>query len=217
MTPQPPAPAESDLRQTISHDELMGLPILRYAGPVHVVATPADLRHALRDIRREKIVGFDTETRPTFRKGQFHLPSLVQIGASRAVWLFQLARLDCSKPLAEVFSSPRVVKAGVALARDLSDLQKVFPFQAENVVDLGDVAKQHAIQQTGVRNLAGLFLRGRITKGARTSNWSAPALTPSQVTYAATDAWVCRELYLRFENLGWLSPSAHRSQTERRR
>ena len=182
----------------------MQLPILRYEGKIHVVSSKTDLQRAVHDIRRERVVGLDTETRPTFRKGRSHAPSLVQIATSRAVHLFQLARLDCSQALAEVFEDARLVKAGVALARDLSELHKLFPFKATNVIDLGDVAKRRGMQQTGVRNLAGLFLCGRVTKGARTSNWAAPKLSPKQLTYAATDAWVCRELYLRFEKLGFL-------------
>jgi ribonuclease D len=72
------------------------------------------------------------------------------------------------------------------------------------VLDLGMVARRSGHGQSGVRNLAGIFLGWRIPKGARTSNWAAPRLSSAQMTYAATDAWVCRELFLRFENLGLL-------------
>jgi ribonuclease D len=184
----------------------MQLPILRYDGPTHLVTAEADLHRALHEIRREQVVGFDTETRPTFRKGQVHAPALVQIATSRAVYLFQLAGLDCSNVLVEVFGNVQLIKAGVALARDLSELQKLFPFVPANVVDLGEIAKHRGLKQTGLRNLAGLFLDGRITKGPQTSNWSQPNLTSKQLCYAATDAWACRELYLRFERLGLLLP-----------
>ena len=134
----------------------------------------------------------------------------MQIATSHAVHLFPLARLDCSRALAEVLGSGQIVKAGVALARDLTELQKLFPFTAANVVDLGDIAKHRGMEQTGLRNLTGLFLSGRVTKGPQTSNWARPNLSPSQLCYAATDAWVCRELYLRFESLGWLPLPQHR-------
>ena len=182
----------------------MALPILRYDGPIHLITDEADLSPAARVISRERVVGFDTETRPTFRKGQVHQPSLVQIATSRSVYLFQLARLDCSQALSEVFGNPGIVKAGIAIGRDLADLQRLFPFQAANVVDLGAVAARHGLKQTGMRNLAGLFLGGRVTKSARTTNWAQPELTAAQRCYAATDAWICRELYLRFETLGWV-------------
>ena len=184
----------------------MQLPILRYDGPTHLVKTEGDLQRALQDIRHERIVGFDTEARPTFRKGQSHAPSLVQIATNKAAHLFQLAQLDCSHALAGVFGNAQLIKAGVALARDLSELQKLFPFVPANVVDLGEIAKHRGLQQTGLRNLSGIFLGGRITKGSQTSNWAQQVLTPTQLRYAATDAWACRELYLRFESLGLLLP-----------
>jgi ribonuclease D len=192
-------------RRTIPHEELMRLPVVRYHGPIRSVATEVDLRRALTDIHSERVVGFDTETRPTFRKGQLHAPSLVQVATSHAVHLFQLVRLDCSHALAEVLGNPKIAKAGIALARDLSELQKLFPITPATVVDLGEIAKQRGVEQTGLRNLAGLFLGGRITKGPQTSNWARTDLSPSQLCYAATDAWACRELYLRFESLGMLA------------
>jgi ribonuclease D len=186
----------------IAHDELMQLPILRYRGPIYLVKSAADVP----TFRDEQVVGFDTETRPTFHKGQSHRPSLVQIAGSQAVYLFQLARLDCSAFLAKVLGNPHIIKAGIALDRDLIDLKTLFPFEAKNIVDLGTIAMKAGYGQTGVRNLTGLLLKGRITKGAQTSNWAQPDLTDRQLCYAATDAWVCRELYLQFEKLGLLPP-----------
>ena len=183
----------------------MQLPVLQYRGPIHLVKSEADLQAARQALRHEQVTGLDTETRPTFRKGQSHLPSLVQIAGSKAVYLFPLARLDCSRVLTEFLDNSHLTKAGIALDRDLSELKKLFPFEAKSVVDLGTIAKKAGYEQTGVRNLAGLFLRGRITKGAQTSNWAQPNLSDRQLSYAATDAWVCRELYLRFEQQGLLA------------
>jgi ribonuclease D len=106
--------------------------------------------------------------------------------------------------LAEMLANPRSVKVGVALANDLRSLRQVFSFAEQNVLDLGIVARRHGLTQTGLRNLAGIFLGFRIPKGARTSNWAAPRLSAAQITYAATDAWVCRELLLQYQALGLL-------------
>ncbi len=190
--------------QTITREELVQLAVRRYDGPVRLITAPEELERARHDIRHERVIGFDTETRPTFRKGQSHLPSLVQIATARAVYLFQLQRLDCSAALAEALSNPAIIKAGVAPAHDLLKLQTVFPFEPKNILDLGAVVQRHGIKQSGIRNLAGMFLGFRITKGSRTSNWARPVLSPSQITYAATDAWICRELYLHFQKLGFL-------------
>ncbi|MGB7542898.1 MAG: 3'-5' exonuclease [Burkholderiales bacterium] len=183
---------------------MANLPIRRYEGKVCLVATPQDLEHALADTRQERVVGLDTETRPSFRKGESHLPCLVQAATSRAVYLFQFHRLNVFPVLAELLAEPRSVKAGVGLAHDLRALKRLFPFQEKNVLDLGVVARRCGLGQTGVRNLAGIFLGCRIPKGTRTSNWAAPRLSAAQITYAATDAWVCRELFLRFQSLGLL-------------
>jgi ribonuclease D len=192
----------------ISREDLAKLPIRRYEGTVSLVATMTELEQARADFRQERVVGFDTETRPSFKKGEAHLPCLVQAATARAVYLFQLSRLDVYPALVELLARRDTVKAGVGLAHDVRQLQLVFPFSVSNALDLGVVARRRGLGQTGVRNLAGMFLGFRIPKGNRTSNWAAPRLSPAQITYAATDAWACRELYLRFASLGLISETA---------
>ena len=181
---------------SISREDLVNLPIRRYEGDIRFVESAEDLADALADLREERIVGLDTETRPSFRKGESHLPCLVQAATARAVYLFR-PRAETFSALTELLESPHIVKAGVGIGQDLRALALVFPFEASNVVELGVIARRQGIEQSGVRNLAGLLLGFRIPKGNRTSNWAARRLTPAQITYAATDAWACRELYLR--------------------
>jgi len=190
--------------RSISKEEIANLPIRRYEGEVSLVTTLRDLDRAREDMREERVLGLDTETRPSFRKGESHLPCLVQAATARAVYLFQLSRLEVFPALVELLAKPDLVKAGVGLAHDLRQLKLVFPFTVKNAVDLGVVARRRGLGQTGVRNLAGIFLGFRIPKGNRTSNWAASRLSPAQISYAATDAWACRELFLRFERLGML-------------
>jgi ribonuclease D len=186
---------------------MVNLPIRRFEGEIRLVVTPQDFDDALADMRGESVVGFDTETRPSFRKGESHLPCLVQVATARAVYLFQLARVEAYPILSELLEDPRLVKAGIALAHDLRTLKLVFAFEARNVVELGTLARRAGLDQTGLRNLAGIFLGFRIPKGNRTSNWAAPRLTPAQIAYAATDAWACRALFLSFEREGLLRTS----------
>ena len=183
---------------------MVQLPVRRYEGDVCMVSTAADLQFALEDIRQESVIGFDTETRPAFQKGESHLPCLVQVATARRVHLFSLRQAVVFPLLAEMLADPGRVKIGVALANDLRALKLVFAFAEQNVLDLGIVARRHGLSQTGLRNLAGIFLGFRIPKGARTSNWAAPRLSASQITYAATDAWACRELFLQMQTLGLL-------------
>jgi ribonuclease D len=198
----PPPPRWHGTSSTIDRNEIALLRIRRYGGPVCLISTAHDLERALQDIRRQTVVGVDTETQPVFQKGQTRLPCLVQIATARAVYLFQLRRMDFSSALAELFSNPAIIKAGIGLARDLLQLKKLFPFDEKNVLDIGDVAQRHGVRQSGVRNLAGMFLGFRVAKGHSTSNWARPRLSSNQIIYAATDAWVCYELFQRFQHLG---------------
>jgi len=201
MSRAPPATPPIEPVKGISREELIELPIRRYEGSVRVVAGHPDVRHAMQDILQESVVGFDTETRPAFRPGESYLPSLVQFATASAVYLLQVQQQDLFGAMREILSSEKIIKVGVSVNDDLRNLKKLFEFDARSVVDLGKVAKRHGLKQTGVRNLAGIFLGARIPKGAKTTNWAARRLTPQQIAYAATDAWACRELYLRFREL----------------
>ena len=204
MDPAPPADLQDAIPRSISREDMAKLPILRYAGRVCVVATREDLEEARAAFREESVVGLDTETRPAFKKGEVHLPCLVQVAAARAVYLFQLRRAEVFPVLVELLADARIVKAGVSLKDDMRALKSVFAFEEKNLLDLGSAARASGSGQTGVRNLAGIFLGFRIPKGTSTSNWAARELNAKQIAYAATDAWICRELYLRFRSLGML-------------
>lgn len=206
MNPAIPADPQNEIARSISREDMAKLPIRRFEGRVCVVATREDLEEARSDFREESVVGLDTETRPAFKKGERHLPCLVQVAAARAVYLFQLRRTEVHPVLAELLADARIVKAGVSLKDDMRALKGVFAFEEKNLLDLGLAARASGSGQTGVRNLAGIFLGFRIPKGASTSNWAAPHLNAKQIAYAATDAWACRELFLRFQSLGMLRP-----------
>ena len=186
----------------ISRETMAALPIRSYAGEVLIVETAADFDRAWQDLARETMVGWDTETRPAFRVGERYLPSLVQAATARAVYLFQLSRMDFSAVVGGLFAEPTIVKPGISVADDLVKLKQVIPFEEASVLDLGTVARRYGMKQTGLRNLAGIFLGFRVPKGAKTTNWASPRLTAQQINYAATDAWACRELYFRFKELG---------------
>lgn len=197
----------ADLKTIITRDELARLPLCRYDGPICLISSPDDVERAREELRHERVVGLDTETQPAFRAGQAYLPSLVQVASSRAVYLFQLKRRDLPPfdgVLTELLGSSAVAKAGIGLGDDFKKLKMHFPFKEKNIVDLAAVVQKQKLGQTGVRNLAGLFLGFRVAKGQQTSNWGREELTPNQILYAATDAWVCRQLYLCFEERGFL-------------
>ena len=187
--------------KTISKDEINSLPIKRYDGEVVLVASARDVERAHEDFAAERLVGFDTETRPTFKVGQKYPAALAQVATARTVYLFQLQTLDFS-PLLRPLLGSTTVKAGVGIGDDIKALRELFAFEPNGITDLGAIARKKGYERSGVRALAAMFLGFRIPKGAKTSNWAAPRLSQQQIVYAATDAWACRELYLRFESLG---------------
>ena len=196
-----------ELPRAISQEEMANLTIRRYEGEVRLIASSHELERASAEIMRERVVGFDTETRPAFRKGESYPPALAQIAGERAAWIFQLQRVDCALALKHLLEHPGIVKAGVGISDDLRQLKKAFAFAEASVVDVGQLARRLGVEQTGLRNLAGIVLGFRIPKGKRTSNWASARLTREQIGYAAMDAWAARELYLELDRkIGVRSP-----------
>jgi ribonuclease D len=166
---------------------------------VAVVRDKAGLADAVGKLRKETLLGFDTETRPSFRKGESYKPSLIQLAGRNEAFIFQLQHIGFPRSLRRIFADPGIIKAGVALGRDIIELADLAPFEPAGFVDLGKAAKEVGMQNHGLRGMVAVLLGFRIPKGAQTSNWSKSELTPSQITYAATDAWVGRELYRKMK------------------
>ena len=183
----------------MSKDEINGCPIKRWTGRTHVVRTKDELAAAMRKLAGHTLLGFDTETRPAYKKGESYLPSLLQLASDKEVFIFQLKHLGLAKPLREILADPAIIKTGVSLDYDIRELKKLSHFKAAGFMDLTDLAKKEGIKNHGLRGLAAVLLGIRISKGAQTSNWSRDVLTRQQIQYAATDAWVGRRLYLAQE------------------
>ena len=168
----------------------------QWTGPVSVIRSAAELETAVDKLAGHALLGFDTETRPAYTKGESYPPALLQLASADEVFIFQLKHLGLARPLQTILADPAVTKAGVSLAYDIRELNKISPFTAAGFADLGDIAKRAGIKNHGLRGLAAVLLGFRISKGAQTSNWAKDELTPQQIQYAATDAWVGRKLHL---------------------
>ena len=178
------------------------MPLVKYEGDIHIVDKPEDEVQCLERLQNETLLGFDTETRPTFRSGVFYPPALVQLAASDAVYLIRLTNYKFEHLLTTLLESKKIIKAGVAVRDDISDLQGLVMFNPQNFIDLSNVADRHRIKKKGLRNLAALFLERRVSKNGRLSPWHQPELSKKQIRYAATDAWISRELYLQMKQHG---------------
>jgi ribonuclease D len=179
--------------------EINQLPLRKYEGPVEIVAADEHLEAVLPALIAEGVLGFDIEIKPSFKSSDRYTPALVQLASRETVFLIQLKRLSSLRPLSRIFSDPKVVKAGIAVAEDVRKLREVMTFEPGGFVELGNLAARSGITANGVRTLAAQLLGFRVSKGARCSNWERSQLTPAQIDYAATDAWVCRELFLILE------------------
>ena len=182
--------------QVLTKEAINDLPILSYEGDLLLVQTPGELAEALAELRGERILGFDTEARPSFKKGRVYPTALIQLAGQHLVVLVRISLLPFDETLAELLAAPDIVKAGVAIREDMRSLRKIHDFIPAGLADLADMAKSQGIQAQGLRTLAAALMGGRISKAAQCSNWEKKTLTPQQIRYAATDAWIGRELYL---------------------
>jgi len=185
----------------MTKEQIKTRPIRKYRGPIHLIQRSEEIEPAVRQLETETVLGFDTETRPTFRVGQHYLPAVLQLAGAHAAYVFQLQHCRLSKALRRLLANPKIVKAGVAWDRDVLELNKLASFEPAGFVDVGELAKQAGCMNHGLCGMASVLLDFRVSKGCQTSNWANETLTRAQIEYAATDAWVGRELYHKLQRL----------------
>lgn len=186
------------VRTIITKEEVNELPLGKYEGEIIIVDTPVQVANAIEEIENENIIGVDTETKPTFKKGALNNTALIQIATSNRVFLFRLNKMGFPYALTRILENPQIHKIGIAVLQDMKELSDQFrPFQHNNVTDLNILCKQLDFKNIGARNLSAMVLGFRISKRQQTSNWEAAQLSEAQLRYAATDAWVARQIFLK--------------------
>ncbi len=183
----------------ITKQEIMELPLSFFEGEIHVISSEKGTEQAMGVLKKEKIIGFDTETKPVFKKGVTHSVALLQLSTKTQAFLFQLKQTGLPQCLIELLSSKSTKKVGVAIHDDIKFLQKLKYFEPGGFIELADMAKERKIVNLGLRSLFALSLGGRLSKGAQLSNWENKELTRAQQIYAATDAWAGLLIYLNME------------------
>ncbi len=185
------------MKTQITKSEVNDLPLGKFEGEITVIDNMGKISDAIEEIKQENIIGVDTETRPTFKKGTLNKTALVQIATRKKVYLFRLNKIGFPLSLANIFENSQIQKIGIAILQDMKELSEQFqPFSHNNVTDLNILCKTLKFENIGARNLTAMLLGFRISKRQQTSNWEASLLNENQLRYAATDAWVARQIYL---------------------
>ena len=189
----------------ISKRELQDMPLLTFGGTIHVIDTLEQITEAIEVLSGEKLLGFDTETRPTFRRGNLNPVALLQLSRDSEAFLFRTREIGLPDQLIDLMEDRTILKIGVAIHDDIKSLQNYRNFESRGFIDLSDIARNLGIVTTGLRNLSGIVLGSRISKSFQLSNWDRKILDKNQRIYAATDAWVCRKIYCRLNEIGVLN------------
>ncbi len=179
----------------LSNEELEQLPITAFDGEIVIVDSPEKLDVALQEMQKCPILGFDTETRPSFTRGVSYKVALLQLSTQTKCWLIRLNKLGMLPEIVAILENKNILKVGAAIIDDVKALKKIRPFDANNFVDLQTIARENGLEDFSLKKLAAHVMGVRISKRQRLSNWEAPSLAPPQQLYAATDAWISLMIY----------------------
>ena len=179
----------------ISNEQTALLPAIEFRGEIRIVEDERDIAAACKYLAEQPVIGFDTETRPSFRPGVTFRVSLLQLSSPEVCYLFRLNRIPLDKAILQLFENKRLLKVGADVAGDLRSLRQIRHFRDAGFIDLQAIAPEWGIAEKSLRKLSAIVLGQRVSKAQRLSNWEAATLTDKQQLYAATDAWVCTRIY----------------------
>lgn len=183
-------------KQNISNDEVNLLESIQFEGEIFVVNTEKEQSEAVEYLKTQRVLGFDTESRPTFKKGVPSKISIVQISSKDRAYIFRVNKKPLSRAMLRILNSRQVLKVGLAIDDDIKRISTVNRwFFPQNFVDLQKIVGKYDIKELSLKKVTAIVLEGKISKAQRLSNWDAKVLTESQLRYAATDAWVCAVIY----------------------
>ncbi|MEO9967373.1 MAG: 3'-5' exonuclease [Reichenbachiella sp.] len=179
----------------ITKEEVNALPLMKYEGKCQIIENQNQIPKAIEACKSASVLGFDTETKPAFRKGEFYPVALLQIALPDKVFLFRLNKIKLTEEIVGLFEDPKIKIVGIGIRDDIKDLQKLRQFEPSGFVDLNEFGSELGFESIGARNYVGMFMNFRISKSQQVSNWENEKLTESQISYAATDAWICLDIY----------------------
>jgi ribonuclease D len=183
------------LEKTITKEEISLFPVEEFAGQICEIKTEKETEDAVDYLSKFEMLGFDTETRPSFKKGHVNGVALIQLSTDDICFLFRLNKIDYSPVLIRLLSNSKTLKIGLSLKDDFQSIRRKMKFTPEGFVDLQKIVSQYGIKDIGLQKIYALLFNKRISKNQRLTNWEADELTECQKKYAALDAWACLKIY----------------------
>lgn len=185
--------------KNIDKKVIMSMPLLTYDGEITLIDSIQNFNKYFPTSCENDIWGFDTETRPSFKKGESNQNSvaLIQLSSSNITYLIRVNKIGIPDRLISFFENPDVTKVGLSIKDDLSGLRKINNIIFNGFIDLQSIVRKYGIEEIGLRKVTAIVLNKRVSKSQQLSNWEADELSLKQQVYAATDSWICREIYLK--------------------
>ena len=181
--------------KNITDEEIKNLPRNHFTGKIYVIESLQQINFLKSKLNNTKIIGFDTETKPSFKKGKINKVALIQLATENEAFLIRLNKIGFPDFLKDFFENETIVKVGLAIKDDLKSLKKIKHFESAAFIELQEYVKKFEILDNGLKKLTANILKFRISKRQQTSNWENDSLDENQRIYAATDAWVCYKIY----------------------
>jgi ribonuclease D len=181
--------------ENLTNEEVNDLPLYQFNGGIFVIDTFDKYDDYVPLLKGKKILGFDTETRPSFKKGKINSVSLLQITSSNQAFLLRINKIGLPDEIKEILSNPDIIKIGLAIKDDIKILREIGEFEPAGFIDLQDYVEEFAIEAKSLKKITGIVLEKRISKSQQVTNWEKEELSEAQQVYAATDAWVCLQIY----------------------
>ena len=173
------------------------LPPCDIVGEIIVIDRPEDVAAAIDDLKQCPLIGFDTETRPSFRRGESNTISLLQLATDRRAYLFRLKKIGPNQLLKDLLESEEHMKVGLSVHDDFHSLNRWMPCRPKNFIELQKYVKAFGIEEMSLQKIYAIVFNKKISKRQQLSNWEADQLTTAQQQYAAIDAWACRDIYYK--------------------
>jgi len=190
------------MNPVITSEEVAQMPVEIFAGRIIVIQSEKEMNKAIDYLKTQPVIGFDTETKPNFKKGSRNKVALMQLSTADSCFLFRLNYVGFSPGLKELLASPKIKKIGLSIKDDFGSLRRMANFVPKGFVDLQDIVLKYNIQEKSLQKIYAILFGKRISKNQQLSNWEKDILTDAQKMYAATDAWACYKIYKKLRDCG---------------